>query len=66
MSKTVSTHNGNPTDLVDDYSHTGLADTTLFWRVTYGGDLNHNGRNSVCLESTRIDHTADTSGGTAP
>ncbi len=66
LSKTVGTHNGDPTDAVADYSYTSLAATTLYWRVTYAGDANHQGRNSICTESTLIDHTADTSGGTAP
>ena len=66
LSKSVSTSNGDPSDAVTDYAHTDLAATTLYWRVTYGGDSNHQGRNSICTESTAIDHTADASGGTAP
>jgi len=66
LSKSVNTHNGDPTDLINDYSYSNVAQTTLFWRVTYAGDANHLGRNSICTESTAIDHTADASGGTAP
>jgi hypothetical protein len=65
MSSTVGTHNGDSADLLADYSVD--ADATVWWRTTFAStNANQIGRESLCLETTAIDHTADSSGGTAP
>jgi hypothetical protein len=64
-SSTVGTHNGDPGDTVTDASV--AADATVWWRVSFTStNAAQVGRNSLCLESTAIDHTANSSGGTAP
>jgi hypothetical protein len=64
-SSTVTTRNGDLDDAVPDYSVD--SDATVWWRVSFTStNANQAGRNSLCLEKTAIDHTADSSGGTAP
>lgn len=62
-SSTVTTRNGIPGDGITDYSVD--ADATVWWSVAFdSSNANQNDRNSLCSESTAIDHTADSSGGT--
>ena len=42
------------------------ADAIVYWRVIYGGDAQHNGRISSCVENTAVDFTDDPGPGTAP
>jgi hypothetical protein len=64
-SSTVSTTNGDIGDAVTDYAVS--ADATVWWRVSFTStNPAQVGRNSLCTESTVFDHTADSSGGTAP
>jgi hypothetical protein len=35
------------------------ADATVYWKVIYGGDAQHNGRISNCVENTAVDFTDD-------
>src|SRR5918995_5535395 len=41
-------------------------DQIVYWRVSYSGAGSFQGRNSLCVESTDIDKTGDSSGGSPP
>ncbi len=38
---------------------TANSKTVVYWRVIYGGDAQHDGRISDCVENTAVDFTDD-------
>ena len=68
-SQTVSLAAAAGTSKTVNTSNTGTkveADAVVYWLVEYGGDTNHFGRISDCVENIDVDLTGDTGGTNVP
>ena len=63
-SKEVTTH--NPGTVGSPNSYKVESSATVYWRVSYGGDTNHLGRLSDCVENINATLTVDTGGTNVP